>query len=72
MSQIFSQKNPKLLISNIIFDLVVGIFFVYYLKVSSDVSSFMRIILMAFAAYDFTDMFFSIRLLLKQSKKRKK
>ncbi|KRN93147.1 hypothetical protein FEZ51_09340 [Pediococcus stilesii] len=72
MIRIFSPKNPKVLISNIIFDLIVGIFFVYYLKVSSDVSSFMRIILMIFAAYDFTDMFFSIRLLLQQSKGPKK
>ncbi|ARW19462.1 hypothetical protein S100892_00888 [Pediococcus pentosaceus] len=66
MVQIFLKKNNRVLISNIIFDFIVGIFFVYYLKVSADVSTFLRTILIVFAAYDFTDMFFSIKLLIEQ------
>jgi hypothetical protein len=72
MIQIFSRKNKKALISNIIFDFIVGIFFVYYLKVSSDISTFLRTILIVFAAYDFTDMFFSIKLLIEQKRNSKK
>ncbi|EFL96609.1 hypothetical protein HMPREF0623_0660 [Pediococcus acidilactici DSM 20284] len=51
--------------------MIVGIFFVYYLKVSANLSTFLRVILMAFAAYDFTDMFFSIKLLLEQRRRNK-
>lgn len=72
MVQIFLKKNNKGLISNIIFDFIVGIFFVYYLKVSADVSTFLRTILIVFAAYDFTDMFFSIKLLIEQKRNSKK
>lgn len=72
MVQIFLKKNNKTLISNIIFDFIVGIFFVYYLKVSADVSTFLRTILIVFAAYDFTDMFFSIKLLIEQKRNSKK
>ncbi|KAF0505924.1 hypothetical protein GBP24_06655 [Pediococcus pentosaceus] len=72
MVQIFLKKNNKALTSNIIFDFIVGIFFVYYLKVSADVSTFLRTILIVFAAYDFTDMFFSIKLLIEQKRNSKK
>lgn len=72
MVQIFLKKNNRVLISNIIFDFIVGIFFVYYLKVSADVSTFLRTILIVFAAYDFTDMFFSIKLLIEQKRNSKK
>ncbi len=72
MVQIFLKKNNRALISNIIFDFIVGIFFVYYLKVSADVSTFLRTILIVFAAYDFTDMFFSIKLLIEQKRNSKK
>ncbi|MCT1176850.1 hypothetical protein EFL85_08855 [Pediococcus pentosaceus] len=72
MVQIFLKKNNKALFSNIIFDFIVGIFFVYYLKVSADVSTFLRTILIVFAAYDFTDMFFSIKLLIEQKRNSKK
>lgn len=68
---IFPTKKPQILIYNIIFDLIVGIFFVYYLKVSANLSTFLRVILMAFAAYDFTDMFFSIKLLFEQRRRNK-
>ncbi|XRF76774.1 hypothetical protein OGM84_10890 [Pediococcus acidilactici] len=69
--QQLATKKPQILIYNIIFDLIVGIFFVYYLKVSANLSTFLRVILMAFAAYDFTDMFFSIKLLLEQRRRNK-
>ncbi|GEP20368.1 hypothetical protein LSA03_17520 [Pediococcus argentinicus] len=64
-------KIPKLLYSNIILDLIIGSFFVYYLKIDGNQSTFLRTVIIAFAAYDFTDLIFSAKTLIDIKREKK-
>ncbi|WP_412990062.1 hypothetical protein ACLJJ6_03610 [Pediococcus siamensis] len=62
-------RISRALLVNMIFDLLFGIFFIYYL-LSNESNNGYRWLILLFAAYDFTDIVMSIRKIILANKRK--